>query len=265
MAQAFHEWTLKQIKAYMNQQDLTQEEIEALAEDSRQGVHRLLQAYEKKIKRLQALKEDSHKKLTFERQYWAQGYQSIAGVDEVGRGPLAGPVIAAAVILKPEPKLLGVKDSKQLSSKQRKELEYQIKDQALAYGYGQVDAEDIDQINILQATKLAMAKAIEDLQQHAVIDFILLDALEVDIDLPQRSLVKGDSLSLTISCASILAKEKRDRLMKDYAKTYPHYGFDRHMGYGTSDHLQALENYGPCPIHRRSFKPVRLAAKQNKK
>ena len=176
----------------------------------------------------------------------------IAGVDEVGRGPLAGPVVAAAVILPPDFDLLGVNDSKKLSEKRREELFDQIMDRAVAVSIGMRDQQAIDDINILNATKQAMADAIRGLDPQP--DIVLIDALELDdISIPQRGIVKGDAKSVSIAAASIIAKVTRDRMMVDYADQYPGYSFEKNKGYGTKAHYEGLDRLGACPIHRRSF------------
>jgi ribonuclease HII len=182
----------------------------------------------------------------------AQGYQVICGVDEAGRGPLAGPVCAAAVILPPHLELPGLDDSKKLTDKRRRELFPMIKEQALAYGIGLASQEEIDEIKILQATFLAMQRAIDQLQGKA--DFALIDGnREKDFGLPVMTVVKGDSRSANIAAASILAKVTRDDIMEQMAQQYPQYGFEIHKGYGTKAHYEALRTYGPSPIHRMTF------------
>ena len=181
------------------------------------------------------------------------GVKHIAGIDEAGRGPLAGPVAAAAVILPPDACILGLNDSKKLSEKQRLELEPLIKEQALAWKVVMVDHQVIDQINILQATKLGMRQAIAALEPAP--DYLLVDGMELDgVDLPQQGLIKGDARSVSIAAASVLAKTARDRLMLEYDAVYPGYGFAKHKGYPTADHKEALRRLGPCPIHRLTFK-----------
>lgn len=178
--------------------------------------------------------------------------QLICGVDEAGRGPLAGPVCAAAVVLPKHLCLPGLTDSKKLTDKKRRELFPLIQQQALAYGIGFASEEEIDEINILQATFLAMKRALAQLDCRP--DLALIDGnRETDFGLPVKTVVKGDSLSANIAAASVLAKVSRDDVMVELAKTYPQYGFDIHKGYGTKAHYQALEEFGPCPAHRRSF------------
>jgi len=192
----------------------------------------------------------------FEKEAHAAGYRFIAGVDEVGRGCLAGPVVAAACILdlsKPLPK--GLNDSKQLTKPQREEIAEKLKKRCLAYAVGQVEADEIDQINILQASIKAMHKAVEALQPAA--DFLLIDAVKIkQSPLPQMSIIKGDGLSASIAAASVIAKTFRDALMRQYHEEFPHYGFSDNVGYGTRSHWDGLREFGPCSLHRRTFHGV---------
>ena len=192
--------------------------------------------------------------LTYEREYAARGYVSVAGVDEVGRGPLAGPVVCAAVILPldEESRIAGIDDSKRISARKREELAERILERARAYAIEEVPASVIDENNILQATRLCMKRAVEKLTPSA--DMVPPDGnMTLDIALPQRSIVKGDALVASIGAASILAKVYRDRLMCEYDKIYPQYGFAAHKGYGTAAHEAAIRVYGLCEIHRRTF------------
>jgi ribonuclease HII len=176
----------------------------------------------------------------------------ICGVDEVGRGPFAGPVMAGAVILPKDCEILYLNDSKKLSKKKREALYEEIKEKALAWAVARVENDVIDEINILQATLRAMREAISKLDPKP--DIILVDAVHIpDIDIPQEGIVKGDAKSVSIAAASILAKVTRDRVMEEYAGEYPGYGFEKNMGYGTEEHREALKKYGPTPIHRMSF------------
>ncbi len=210
-----------------------------------------------KAERLEKMKEDLVRMKAYENELYINGNQRgavhfIAGVDEVGRGPLAGPVVAAAVILPPDFDVLGVNDSKKLSEKRREELYDVICEKAAAWSVGLRDNEVIDQINILEATKEAMADAVRGLSKAP--DHILIDALTLDsIDIPQTGIIKGDGNSVSIAAASILAKVTRDRMMVRYHETYPAYAFDRNKGYGTKDHYAGIGEAGICPIHRRSF------------
>jgi ribonuclease HII len=186
-----------------------------------------------------------------------EGYAVVAGLDEVGRGCLAGPVVAAAVVLPERVSLPGVDDSKKLSPQRREALFHRISDAARAIGIGQASAAEIDEINILRATQLAMCRALEQLVPPA--DFLLIDGITpLPLTTPQRTIIKGDSLCLSIAAASIMAKVTRDRWMTGLAEQYPVYGFERHKGYGTAEHLSALEQHGPCVLHRRSFRGVVL-------
>lgn len=194
--------------------------------------------------------------IEFENQAISEGFRLIAGVDEVGRGCLAGPVVAAACILdlsKPLPE--GLNDSKKLSEKKRLKLNEEIIENAICYAIGEVQADEIDKINILQATKKAMRLAIEKLTPKA--DFLLIDALQLkEVKLPQKGIIKGDAISASIAAASIIAKNYRDNLMQEMCKIYPVYGFSKHVGYGTKAHFEALKQHGACDIHRKSFKGV---------
>ena len=180
----------------------------------------------------------------------------IAGVDEVGRGALAGPVVAAAVILDPgAPLPEGLDDSKKLTAAERERIAAELKTTALCYGVGLIPPEEIDRTNILIATRRAMCQALGELKPCA--DFLLIDALQLrEVELPQRAIIRGDSISASIAAASVIAKTFRDALMRDYDHVYPHYGFASHVGYGTRAHLEALRAHGACPIHRRSFRGV---------
>jgi ribonuclease HII len=187
-----------------------------------------------------------------EEELFSQGYAAVCGIDEAGRGPLAGPVCAAAVMLPKDLEIPGLDDSKKLSDKRRRELFPIIQQQAIAYGIGFASHEEIDEINILQATFLAMKRALAAMEIKP--EFALIDGnRETDFGLPVKTVVKGDSLSANIAAASVLAKVTRDDLMEAMAKEYPQYGFEIHKGYGTKTHYEALRTYGPCPIHRLSF------------
>ena len=214
----------------------------------------------KKAEREALQKEQLEAKKAFEQEITGGKYRFIAGVDEVGRGPLAGPVVAAAVVLPADFDVLGVDDSKKLSEKKREMLFDVIKEKAVCYGIAEKDNHVIDEVNILEATKLAMAEAIEKadamLQEKLgeKIDFVLFDAMKIDaVEKPQMSLIKGDAKSVSIAAASILAKVTRDRQMVDYHEKYPYYGFDSNKGYGTKTHYAGLEEHGVTPIHRDSF------------
>ncbi len=194
--------------------------------------------------------------LVFERQAHDEGYTAVAGVDEVGRGCLAGPVVAAACILDPgKPLPAGLDDSKMLTEKKRDTITEELKRNCIAYAIGQVEADEIDRINILEATKRAMLLAIAALEPAA--DFLLIDALNLkQSPLPQRAIIKGDSISASIAAASVIAKTFRDDLMKAYHLEFPQYGFAGHKGYGAATHFAALRQHGPCRLHRLSFRGV---------
>lgn len=195
--------------------------------------------------------------LDFEHQAHNAGFRAIAGLDEVGRGCLAGPVVAAACILEiTRPMPAGLNDSKKLSPAARQTIAAQLKEECVAFAIGQIEADEIDQINILEATKKAMRLALNALAVQA--DFLLIDALQLrDVAIAQRGIIKGDSLSGSIAAASVLAKTFRDDLMHDHDRTYPAYGFANHVGYGTPEHLAAIRRHGPCPLHRKSFRGVK--------
>ncbi len=197
---------------------------------------------------------NAEEKLQYERALLAQGNTLIAGVDEVGRGPLAGPVVCAAVImpLDDESLIVGVDDSKKLSEKKRQQLAEEIKKRALAYTIVEIDEKTIDEINILEATKIGMKRAIETLSITP--DVVLTDGnMTIDIVHKQHSVIHGDALSYSIGAASIIAKVYRDNMMDEYAKTYPQYAFEKNKGYGTAAHIQGIKEHGLCPIHRRTF------------
>lgn len=201
---------------------------------------------EKEIERLNVLKESENK-------LYSEGLKYIAGIDEAGRGPLAGPVVVGIAIMKPDSFIEGVNDSKKISEKKRELLYEQITNEAIDWSVGIVDQNEIDEINILNATKKALHMAITNLKIKP--DRILVDALE-HIDtcgIPYTSIIKGDAKVYSISAASIIAKVTRDRMMKEYDEIYPEYGFAGHKGYGTAKHIQAIKAYGPCPLHRKTF------------
>ncbi len=192
----------------------------------------------------------------FEKQARSEGFLFVAGVDEVGRGCIAGPVVAAACILdltKQVPEDLN--DSKKLTEKQRDDIAEELRATAIAFAVGEVEPEEIDRINILEATKLAMVKAIENLRPSA--DYLLIDALRLkQLSIPQKPIIKGDSIAYSIAAASVIAKTHRDALMKSYDAEYPEYGFASHKGYGCKSHYDALREHGPCPLHRKTFRGV---------
>lgn len=220
--------------------------------DERSGVVAVVEQAVKKRRQLEGEMERSEKMLNFERKYINLGYDYICGIDEVGRGPLAGPVVACAVILPKDETILYLNDSKQVSKKKREELYDIILEKSVACGTGIVSEQRIDEINILQATFEAMRMAISNLSIKPQI--LLNDAVKIpQVEIPQVPIIKGDTLSASIAAASIVAKVTRDRMMQEYDKIYPGYDFAQNAGYGTAKHIEQLRQEGPCPIHRRSF------------
>lgn len=220
-------------------------------DEEKKSIVNLFKKYENKFKRNQKLVEEYQKRLTYEKDLLNKGYRFIAGVDEVGRGPLAGPVYAAAVILDLNNPIYEIKDSKKLSDTKRKEISEKIKAHSISYSIAFATEKEIDELNILNATKLAMKRAIEGLSVKP--DFILIDAVKLDLGIDSDSLIKGDDLSVSIGAASIIAKVERDEFMDKIALKYPFYSFEKNKGYGTKEHIEAIKKYGPCEIHRRSF------------
>ena len=235
------------------QGEVSSEQLEELRADERKGVQKLLISYEKRqAKRAQAVAQFQDR-FSYEKKFW-QKSQLVAGVDEVGRGPLAGPVVTAAVILPHNFDLIDVNDSKKLSPKKRKELFPKILAKAVSVGVGLANNDVIDRINIYEADRLAMAHAVQGLKVKP--DALLVDAMNVPLNIPQVKLINGDAKSNSIAAASIVAKVFRDKLMDAYGEVYPEYDFKHNAGYGTREHMEALKKYGPTPIHRRSFAPV---------
>lgn len=226
--------------------------IDILKNDERKSVKNIAIKLAKKLDKIRAENERLEMINTFENEGYQKGYTYIGGIDEAGRGPLAGPVVAAVVVFKPGTKIEGINDSKKLSEAKRDELFDIIKEQALDYGIGIVQKDEIDEYNILNATYMAMKKAINCLKKTP--DYLLVDAAHVpDVNIDQKSIIKGDSKSISIAAASILAKVTRDSLMYEYDKMYPEYGFASHKGYGTDQHYKAIREHGITPIHRKSF------------
>lgn len=190
-------------------------------------------------------------KLAYEKELIGRGFKVIAGVDEVGRGPLAGPVVTAAVIMPLDDLIEGVDDSKKLSEKKREYLAELIKSKALAYSIARIESEEIDEINILEAVKKCMYNAVKSLA--IMPDITLVDGVDLHLPVTAEYVVKGDAASYSIGCASIIAKVFRDNLMKEYAKEYPEYGFEKHKGYGTKKHIETIKEIGPCKLHRKTF------------
>ncbi len=220
--------------------------------DERAGVISTVNSAKKKLDDLHKEIERSYKMLSFERKYYEMGYQYICGIDEVGRGPLAGPVVTCAVILPKDETILYLNDSKQVSKKKREELYEIILDKAVAYSIGISSEEVIDDINILQATYQAMRMSIDNLKVKP--DILLNDAVKIpNVNIHQVPIIKGDTLSASIAAASIVAKVTRDKIMQEYDSLYPEYGFADNVGYGSAKHIEAIKKYGPTPIHRKTF------------
>ncbi|HEX7066254.1 MAG TPA: ribonuclease HII [Bacillales bacterium] len=249
--------TIREIKQHLFNETvpISEEELKKLQQDQRKGVQQLLVTWQKQQRKHIEQKEKYIEMSTYENQLWQQGKSFIAGVDEAGRGPLAGPVVAGAVILNKDFSLFGLNDSKQLTENIREKLFEEIYNKAEAVGVGIVSAPEIDRLNIYQAAKHAMVQAIEALGMEP--QHVLADAMELPISIQQTSIIKGDSRSVSIAAGSIVAKVTRDRLMKELHEVYPQYGFSSHFGYATAEHLRNLERYGACEAHRRSFAPVR--------
>ncbi len=199
----------------------------------------------------------------YEEKLYKLGLKYVAGIDEAGRGPLAGPVVAAAVILKPGAKLKYVDDSKKLSERQRNLALEEIKEHALAIGIGMCSVEEIDKINIYRAAREAMISAVEKLKIKP--EFLLIDAMPIEHEVPSESIIKGDQKSISIAAASIVAKTTRDKYMEEMDKIFPEFGFSKHKGYGTKLHKEMLEQYGYTPIHRKTYEPIKSMIKEGKK
>ncbi|MFS9301224.1 ribonuclease HII [Streptococcus parasanguinis] len=248
--------TIKEIKEQLASiQRLDDPLLTELEQDSRSGV---IQAIAKRKKEIQKrLDEDERleKMLAYEKELYTQGIQLIAGVDEVGRGPLAGPVVAAAVILPKACKIPGLNDSKKIPKSKHKEIYEAVLQNAIAIGIGIKDNQVIDQVNIYEATKLAMREAIGQLEPQP--QHLLIDAMRLDLPISQTSIIKGDANSLSIAAASIVAKVTRDQMMEEFDRKYPGYDFAQNAGYGTAKHLAGLDQLGVTPIHRRSFEPIK--------
>ena len=248
--------TIKKIKEQLaNIQRLDDPLLAELEQDSRSGV---IQAIAKRKREIQKrIDEDERLEgmLAYEKECYARGMELIAGVDEVGRGPLAGPVVAAAVILPKACKIPGLNDSKKIPKYKHKEIYEAVLQNAIAIGIGIKDNHVIDQVNIYEATKLAMMEAIGRLEPQP--QHLLIDAMKLDLPIPQTSIIKGDANSLSIAAASIVAKVTRDQMMEKFDREYPGYDFAQNAGYGTAKHLAGLDKLGVTPIHRRSFEPIK--------
>ena len=248
--------TIKEIKERLATiDDLDHPLFEELILDGRAGVQAAISKRKRELQK--QVDEDMRleKMLAYEKELYTQGIQLIAGVDEVGRGPLAGPVVAAAVILPKACKIPGLNDSKKIPKSKHKEIYEAVLQNAIAIGIGVKDNHVIDQVNIYEATKLAMMEAIGQLEPQP--QHLLIDAMRLDLPIPQTSIIKGDANSLSIAAASIVAKVTRDQMMEEFDKEYPGYDFAKNAGYGTAKHLAGLVQLGVTPIHRRSFEPVK--------
>jgi len=248
--------TIKEIKERLATiDDLDHPLFEELILDGRAGVQAAISKRKRELQK--QVDEDLRleKMLAYEKELYAQGIDLIAGVDEVGRGPLAGPVVAAAVILPKACKILGLNDSKKIPKSKHKEIYEAVLQNAIAIGIGIKDNQVIDQVNIYEATKLAMMEAIGQLEPQP--QHLLIDAMKLDLPIPQTSIIKGDANSLSIAAASIVAKVTRDQMMEEFDCEYPGYDFTQNAGYGTANHLAGLDQLGVTPIHRRSFEPVK--------
>ena len=248
--------TIKEVKERLAMIDeLDHPFFEELILDGRAGVQAAISKRKRELQK--QVDEDLRleKMLAYEKELYTQGIQLIAGVDEVGRGPLAGPVVAAAVILPENCKIPGLNDSKKIPKSKHKEIYEAVLQNAIAIGIGIKDNQVIDQVNIYEATKLAMMEAIGQLEPQP--QHLLIDAMKLDLPIPQTSIIKGDANSLSIAAASIVAKVTRDQMMEEFDCEYPGYDFAQNAGYGTANHLAGLHKLGVTPIHRRSFEPVK--------
>ena len=247
--------TVKQIKTRLTQLTTIDDPyVQSLQADPRKGVQQALQQFKRRLNRLAVARVAFQRRFRYENALWSRGCQYVAGMDEVGRGPLAGPVVTCAVILRPDFDLIGVTDSKQLTRHEREKLYLRIVNEAVEVSIAVNDREAIDRLNIYGATQDAMIRAVRQL--HHQPGHLIVDAVPLQIAIPQTTLIKGDQKSISVAAASIVAKEYRDHLMRDYDRVYPGYGFAENMGYGTREHLAGLAAHGVTPIHRRSFRPV---------
>ena len=228
--------------------------VQSLLNDPRKGVQTALQQLKNRIDKRQAAQQDFNQRFTYEKALWNAGHKYVAGIDEVGRGPLAGPVVTCAVILDDNFDLIEVTDSKLLSRHEREQLYLRIVDEAVEVSIAFNSSAVIDELNIYAATQQAMIRSVNNLNHRP--SHLIVDAVPLDINIPQTTLIKGDRKSISVAAASMVAKEYRDHLMADYARLYPGYGFEENMGYGTKQHLAGLAKLGATPIHRKTFAPV---------
>lgn len=247
--------TISEIRRILSGSDVSADLLQSLMEDPRKGVEAMVASYMRRIERENKERFRVEAMYEFENKLYQKGIRYIAGIDEVGRGPLAGPVTVAAVILKPHWFAAGLNDSKQVTPKHREELAEKIHAEAEAVSIVSMTPEEIDEYNIYEATMMAMYKAVEGLSIQP--EAVIVDAMPLHFSCPTYSLIHGDARSATVAASSIAAKVYRDSLMDGYEKQYPGYGFSRNKGYGTAEHVAALEKLGITPIHRKSFDPVR--------
>ncbi|HEM6556038.1 TPA: ribonuclease HII [Streptococcus suis] len=248
--------TIKEVTALLAQVDSLDSSVWLeLAQDDRAGVQAAIKKRRKELEKEAAEDARLEAMLFYEKALYENGVELIAGIDEVGRGPLAGPVVAAAVILPKGCKIRYLNDSKKIPKSKHEAIYNEIIEQAVAIGVGVKDAAVIDQVNIYEATKLAMLEALEQLSREP--EHLLIDAMKLGTSIPQTSIIKGDANSLSIAAASIVAKVTRDKMMADYDKEFSGYGFAKNAGYGTSEHLEGLNKLGITPIHRKTFEPIK--------
>ncbi len=254
--------TTTEIKEKLTEATEWQPWMEELQSDSRKSVQTLWASWQRKQRLREELQHNHGLKWQFDADYRSSESDLVAGIDEAGRGPLAGPVVTAAVILPADcSSLVGLNDSKQLSKVKRDQFADLIKQIAVSYAVHVQPPEEIDRLNIYQATRISMTQAALALSPKPSV--VLADAMMLELPMSCKSIIKGDAKSLSIAAASILAKTGRDAIMEEYDAQYPQYGFGKHAGYGTKDHVAALEKYGPCEIHRKTFEPVKTLLTQN--
>ncbi|HFI0403387.1 TPA: ribonuclease HII [Streptococcus suis] len=248
--------TIKEVTALLAQVDSLDSPVwSGLSQDDRAGVQAAIKKRQKELEKEAAEDARLEAMLSYEKDLYENGVELIAGIDEVGRGPLAGPVVAAAVILPKGCKIRYLNDSKKIPKSKHESIYQEVMERALAVGVGVKNAAVIDQVNIYEATKLAMLEALEQLSQDP--EHLLIDAMKLDTSIPQTSIIKGDANSLSIAAASIVAKVTRDKMMADYDKEFSGYGFAKNAGYGTAEHLEGLNKLGITPIHRKTFEPIK--------
>lgn len=248
--------TVKEIEERLEAAEMPEVWMEELYADPRAGVKAAINRWKRQYEKKRKIREEYERKCAFDLSYAPFDGALIAGVDEAGRGPLAGPVVSAVVILPKEtPELIGLDDSKTIQKEQRERLAQKIREVALAYCVHIQSVEKIDELNIYAATRASMEQAVRDLAVQP--DIVLVDAMTLSVSCRTASIIKGDAQSLAIAAASILAKTTRDALMEDLHKQYPAYQFAKNAGYGTAEHLEALEQYGPCMHHRKTFEPIK--------